>query len=243
MTLRAAFLIPVLLALGLFGCGARSSPAPAVERDGSPAHQRLAPKLERAGVALGAPVYLRIFKQERVLELWMAGADGAYSLVESYPICAFSGGLGPKLKEGDRQAPEGFYRVTPGLMNPNSRFHLSFNLGFPNAYDRAHGRTGSFLMVHGDCVSIGCYAMTDPVIEELWLVMRRAFDADQAAVPVHAFPFRPTETAMAALAERDTHPWAAFWRELAPAYTLFEQTGRVPKTALRGTRYLVAPGD
>lgn len=197
---------------------------------------RLGPALAQAGPALGAPAYLRIFKAEAVLELWMEAPAGAYALVKSYPICAFSGRLGPKLREGDGQAPEGFYAVKPGAMNPASAYHLSFNLGYPNAFDRAHGRTGAFLMVHGACVSIGCYAMTDPAIEEIWAAMTAAFAGGQAAIPVHAFPFAMTAAALAAHAE-DAN--IGFWRQLAPAFAVFEAKRIPPATLVRGGRYVV----
>ena len=118
-------------------------------------------KMERLGVSQAEPIFMRIFKEEGELEIWKQGRDGRYILLESYEICTWSGELGPKFAEGDRQAPEGFYTNTPAQMNPNSNFYLSFNLGFPNAFDRSHGRTGSHLMVHGACSSAGCYAMTD----------------------------------------------------------------------------------
>ena len=122
--------------------------------------------LEEKPLPVGAHIFIRIFKLERELELW-ARQGSRFELIRIYPICYFSGQLGPKLREGDEQTPEGFYFVTPEQLNPNSRFHLSFNIGYPNRYDRAHGRTGAAIMVHGNCVSIGCFAMTDPIIEEL----------------------------------------------------------------------------
>jgi murein L,D-transpeptidase YafK len=139
----------------------------------------LSTALEEQGLTLGAPIFIRIFKQESELELFVEREDGTYQLFRSYPICNWSGELGPKLQEGDRQSPEGFYFVPPGHMHPESRFHLSFNLGFPNVYDQTHRRSGSFLMVHGGCSSIGCYAMTDPAMEEIWTLAMAAFDAGQ----------------------------------------------------------------
>ena len=144
--------------------------------------------LSRIGWQQGSPVYLRIFKAESELELFGLH-EGRWTLLKTFPICHWSGTLGPKYREGDMQSPEGFYAVDLGRLNPNSTFHLSFNLGFPNAVERAQGRTGSFLMVHGNCVSIGCYAMTDPGIEEIYRLVEAALEAGQAGVPVHAFPF------------------------------------------------------
>ncbi|SHM11512.1 L,D-transpeptidase family protein [Roseibium suaedae] len=199
---------------------------------------RLAAELSEAGFQQGAPVLIRIFKESSELEVWLRDGE-AYRKFRTYPICTYSGELGPKLKEGDGQAPEGFYSVSAGQMNPNSRYHLSFNLGFPNAFDRSHKRTGSFLMVHGKCMSVGCYAMTDPAIEEIYLLVEAAHASGQAKVPVHAFPFRLTEDA---LAERKDHPWADFWANLAEGEQMFAQTGLPPSVGTQAKRYVFSPG-
>lgn len=190
-------------------------------------------KFQGMGLNLGDPIFLRIFKEEQELELWVqAGAE--YQLFKTYPICNHSGELGPKLREGDRQSPEGIYLVDRGALNPNSRFHLSFNLGFPNAFDRANDRTGSFLMVHGDCVSIGCYAMTDPGIEEIYIAAEAALRSGQGAFAVHAFPFRMSDDRMAQVA---THRWGQFWQDLKPIYDAFENTKLVPSVSIENQRY------
>lgn len=191
--------------------------------------------LEQAGLHLGAPVFLRILKTEAELEAWVRGDDGRYVLFRTWPICTFSGDLGPKQAQGDRQAPEGFYFVPPGRMNPLSSFHLSFDLGYPNAFDRSHGRTGAWLMVHGSCVSIGCYAMTDPVIEQVWTLMQSALAAGQPFVRVHAFPFRMTEENLAVHADSE---WAAFWSDLAVGWRAFEDTMVPPNVRVAGGRYV-----
>lgn len=191
--------------------------------------------LREQNLALGNPVFLRIFKETSELEVWVAqSANTTFKLYKTYPICAYSGGLGPKLKEGDRQSPEGFYRVSRGQLNPQSNYHLSFNLGFPNAFDRHHGRTGSFLMVHGSCSSIGCYAMTNAGIEEIYLIVEAALDAGQTAVPVHAFPFRLTP---ANLERHASSPWIGFWRQLQPAFDAFETTRRPPVISVEAGTY------
>ncbi len=204
------------------------------------AANRVLPGLERDAKALnlkvGASVFLRIFKRDSVLELWLKGEKG-YQLFRSYPICAYSGGLGPKTMEGDGQAPEGIYQVGAKQMNPASRFHLSFNLGYPNAYDQAHGYTGSALMVHGNCVSIGCYAMTDAKIEEIFTLMTRAFAAGQSSIPVHAFPFRLTKDALAASSNQ---LFFTFWQELAPIFQAFEDDAMPPKVRVQGGHYRIA---
>ena len=199
------------------------------------ARRTLPARLAAKGLRQGEPVYLRIFKQEAVLEVWMEGDQG-WRLFQSYPICRFSGGLGPKLREGDRQAPEGFYQVAAGQLNPTSRHHLSFNLGFPNAYDRAHGRTGSFLMVHGGCLSVGCYAMTDPAVDDIYGLVSAALKNGQRNIDVHAFPFRMTDTNMI----RYSHSrWIDFWRDLKAGYDLFEKGRRIPTVKVADKRYLV----
>ena len=114
-----------------------------------------------------SPILVRIFKEEAELEVWKQDTTGHFQFLKVYPICRWSGDLGPKLYEGDRQAPEGFYTITPELMNPNSNFYLAINTGFPNSFDKSNNRDGSLLMIHGDCSSSGCYAMTDEQISEI----------------------------------------------------------------------------
>jgi len=118
-------------------------------------------QMESQNMDRAAPVLIRIYKEERIFEVWKQTRTGKFAPLNSYPICKFSGTLGPKMAQGDRQAPEGFYAITTDQMNSQSSEYLSFNVGFPNAFDRSLGRTGSFLMVHGGCRSVGCYAMTD----------------------------------------------------------------------------------
>jgi murein L,D-transpeptidase YafK len=193
----------------------------------------LSEDLKGDGLSLGAPIFIRIFKQESELEVWLENGS-SFELFRTYPICTYSGSLGPKLRQGDWQAPEGFYFVGPQQMNPSSRFHLSFNLGYPNAYDRAYGRTGDFLMVHGRCVSVGCYAMTDPVIEEIWTLADAAFRGGQPFFRVHIFPFRMTADKMA---RRRGSQWAEFWRNLKEGYDWFERSRRPPNVTVRQKRY------
>jgi murein L,D-transpeptidase YafK len=196
----------------------------------------LAQALHAQDLRLGSALLIRILKLERELEVWVEGAEG-HRLFRRYPICAYSGGLGPKLRQGDLQSPEGFYRVGPGQMNPASRYHLSFNLGYPNAYDRAHGRTGDFLMVHGNCVSIGCYAMGDAAIEEIYTLMAAAFAQGQRAVPVHAFPFRFDRPDVE---QRLQDPrWGDFWRDLREGWNAFERARRPPEIRVEAGRYRI----
>jgi murein L,D-transpeptidase YafK len=194
-------------------------------------------RLAASGLELGAPVLLRIFKLEFELEVWMKRGH-RFERFAVYPICRWSGGLGPKLREGDWQAPEGFYTVDANALNPASRWHRSFNLGFPNAFDRAHGRTGSYLMVHGGCSSIGCFAMTDAVIDEIWRLVTAALKRGQRRFHVHVFPFRMTQARMA---QHSHGSWAGFWRDLKPGYDLFEATGLPPTISVCRDRYMAAP--
>ena len=193
-------------------------------------------EMDALGMDKNDPILVRIFKEESELEVWKRrDADGRYALLKTYEICAWSGNLGPKHREGDRQAPEGFYQVTPAQMNPNSSYHLSFNMGFPNAYDRSHGRTGSHLMVHGACSSAGCYAMEDPQIEEIYALAREAFRGGQREFQVHAFPFRMTPENMARHAD---HKYIDFWRMLKEGNDHFEVTRQAPEIGVCGRQYV-----
>lgn len=204
------------------------------------AEARVKPALERdlrkLGLRFGAPVFMRIFKREKDLELWIEGDKERFVLFRSYPICTYSGELGPKQREGDKQAPEGFYRVAASQLNPQSTYHLSFNLGYPNAYDRTHSRTGDFLMVHGSCFSIGCYAMGDEAIEEIYTLAAAALSGGQTAFDVQAFPFR---LEAASLASENSSPWHAFWSELKPGYDSFEESRRPPRIEVRERHYAI----
>ena len=140
-------------------------------------------EIEQKNMSKESPILVRLFKEESELEVWKQDNTGRFELLKTYPICRWSGELGPKIKLGDRQAPEGFYTITPGQMNPNSNYYLAINTGFPNAYDRANGRTGEFLMIHGDCSSAGCYAMTDEQIAEIYALARESFFGGQKRVP------------------------------------------------------------
>ncbi len=172
------------------------------------AYKNTAPIL---GAQLGRPVFIRIIKESRQLELWVQAAEGTWSLMKTYPILAMSGHLGPKLREGDKQAPEGFYEVRANQLNPKSRFHLAMNIGYPNDYDRAQGRTGSFIMIHGSHYSVGCFAMGDDGIEEIYTMVAQALNQGQSAVPVQIYPFEMTD---ARLQQERNHTAYPFWQYL-----------------------------
>lgn len=189
----------------------------------------LRPRLDALGLRIGDPVHLRVFKQSRELELWMRGRDG-YLLLRSYPICDISGTLGPKRFEGDFQAPEGFYTVRRERLHPHSEFHLAFNLGYPNAFDRALGRTGSNIMIHGSCASNGCFAMTDYYMEQIYMLTEAALRGGQESVGVEIYPFRMTDENLAA---HDGSSWIDFWHSLRPAHDLFLEH-RMPAQVFSG---------
>jgi len=195
---------------------------------------QLEAELKAQGLTYGAPLFMRIFKESKELELWV-GKGKTFALFKTYTIHHFSGNPGPKLKEGDRQAPEGFYSVTPDRMNPHSSYHLAFNLGYPNRYDQAHGRTGSALMVHGSTVSIGCYAMTDARIEEIYTLADGALRSGQPAFQVHCFPFRMTAEK---LIQHQETTWYNFWVNLKEGYDFFEKTRIPPDVQVKDKRYL-----
>lgn len=205
---------------------------------GTPDVADLDGRLAAHDLKLGAPVFMRIFKREFELELWMKRGEGFHRFA-TYPVCRWSGRLGPKLEEGDGQAPEGIYTVDSKALNPASRWHRSFNLGFPNAFDRVHRRSGSYLMVHGGCTSIGCFAMTDAVIDEIWRLVTAALKAGQARFHVHVYPFRMTEEN---LALRGHVRWQAFWQELKRGHDLFEATLLPPKASVCRGGYSFAAG-
>ncbi|MDF2118263.1 murein L,D-transpeptidase [Roseiarcaceae bacterium H3SJ34-1] len=183
----------------------------------------------------GAPILIRTFKKEAELEIWKMTADGSYTHLKTYPMCRWSGQLGPKTREGDRQVPEGFYTITPGQMNPNSNYYLSFNVGYPNAYDKAHGYTGGMIMVHGDCSSAGCYSMTDQQIAEIYAIAREAFSGGQQQIQMQSMPFRMTPEN---LAKHRLDPNMPFWKEIKTGSDSFEVTRREPKVAVCGRRYV-----
>lgn len=203
------------------------------------AADRVRPGLTRAlgakGLRFGDPVFLRIFKEERQLEIWVKEPRRkSYQLFRTYPIAAMSGKLGPKERQGDLQAPEGFYFVPRSKMNPKSNFHLSFDIGYPNKFDRAHRRDGDFIMVHGNRVSIGCFAMTDKRIEEIYTLCDAALTGGQRFFRVHAFPFRMTEDRMK---QAGTEGWGSFWNNLKEGYDAFEETRVPPNVTVQGKRY------
>ncbi len=234
ISLIVRFAFVVFAASSLTGCLGMGGEEIAPHTKQLPAEAQVL--LAKKGMTDQAPIFVRIFKEENELEVWKQMADGRFEHFKTYPICKWSGELGPKVAQGDKQAPEGFYTVRPGQLNPNSQFHLAFNLGFPNDYDRSNGRDGSALMVHGKCKSAGCFAMTDALIEEIYILARESFKGGQTAFQVNAFPFRMTEENMKRHA---TSEWVGFWRSLKAGYDSFEFFRVPPKVAVCSRQYLV----
>jgi murein L,D-transpeptidase YafK len=237
MTLRRPF--QLLARAGLISAVA----ALAACEDGSSLSQRaMAPipaetvaLMEQSGSTKDAPTLIRAFKKEAELEVWKMRSDGRYVHVKTYPMCRWSGQLGPKTREGDRQVPEGFYSIAPGQLNPNSSYYLSFNVGYPNAYDRAWNHTGGTIMVHGVCSSMGCFSMTDRQIAEIYAIVRSSLNNGQNAVQMQSYPFRMTAENMA---RHRLDPNIAFWKQLKEGNDHFEVSKREPAVAVCGKRYV-----
>ncbi|RFC62912.1 hypothetical protein DYI37_13230 [Fulvimarina endophytica] len=187
------------------------------------------------GMGVNSPMLVRLYKEESELEVWKQKTDGTYAYLKTYPICAWSGKLGPKKAEGDRQAPEGFYNVTPAQLNPNSKFHLAINMGYPNAYDQANGRTGSHLMIHGSCSSSGCYAMDDEQVQEIYGLARHSFKGGQRNFQIQAYPFRMTPQNFAR--HRNSEHFE-FWKMLKKGSDYFELTKKPPHVGVCEGRYI-----
>lgn len=223
------YFLLVIFSMVMVGC---NTPQKAFYMSEAPLQERLKQK----GVRHGDPVFVRVFKEEKVLEIWIKKGD-KYVPFTNYPICYYSGPLGPKKYQGDKVSPEGFYRITQSALNPRSQYRKSFNLGFPNQYDRFKGYTGDYLMVHGDCVSVGCYAMTDLQIDEIYALVESALKGkSQSVVEIHIFPFRMTNKRL----EREKNsPHYAFWMELKEGYDYFEKNKRVPTITVEGGRYII----
>jgi len=236
--LTSAAAIAVAVALG--GCDPEQIK---LAKSMKPLSAQMIALIEQKGMAKESPILVRVFKEEAELEIWKQDQGGRFQLLKTYPICRWSGELGPKVKEGDRQAPEGFYTITQANLNPNSAYHLSINIGYPNEFDRAWNRTGSALMIHGDCSSRGCYAMTNDQIEEIYGLARDSFFGGQRAFQIQAYPFRMTALNMA---KHRNSPHMAFWRMLKEGNDHFEVSGTQPVVNVCERRYVFnaeAPGN
>jgi murein L,D-transpeptidase YafK len=195
----------------------------------------IAKLLKRKKLRRGMPIFIRVFKQSHELEVWMKKGS-RYRHLKTYPICYWSGQLGPKIYMGDRQSPEGFYSVSLRQLRPRSKYYKGFNLGFPNSYDRAHSRTGRHLMIHGECQSDGCYAMTNAGIHEIYTLAEAALRKGQRKFAVHVFPFRMTKAAMQ---HHRTNKWHEFWEDLKTGYDWFEQHRVPPRVSVISGEYRI----
>ena len=234
----AAAMLPALLA----GCGGTTTPVDISDRAYRPLPPKLLALMQEKGTAKEAPVLIRAFKKEAEVQVWKMKADGHYTLLKSYPICRWSGQLGPKTREGDRQVPEGFYSIGPAQMNPHSNYYLSFNVGYPNTYDRAHGYTGGEIMVHGVCSSAGCFSMTDQQIAEIYAIAREAFAGGQRVIQMQSYPFHMTAANFAAYR---LDPNIAFWKELKIGDDNFDVTKKDVAVGVCNDHYVfnAAPAD
>jgi murein L,D-transpeptidase YafK len=244
-SLVRALITSVALAAGalLAGCNSDEISLANNAKANQPVPAKLIAAMTEKDMDLQSPILVRLFKQEAELEVWKQDRSGRFALLKTYPICRWSGDLGPKVREGDRQAPEGFYSITPGQMNPQSAYYLSFNTGYPNAYDKALGHTGSELMVHGDCSSRGCYAMTDEQISEIYSLGRESFFGGQKSFQFQAYPFRMTALNMAKHRNNANMP---FWKMIKEGYDHFEVTRQEPKVDFCEKKYVfdaVKPPD
>ncbi len=228
------------LALSLAACQDGGFSGSGSTRHLQPIPQKTLALMSQKGMSASDPILIRAFKKESEMEVWKRGSDGRYALLKTFPICRWSGQLGPKRKEGDRQAPEGFYTITPGQMNPNSSYYLSFDTGYPNAFDRANGRTGNYLMVHGTCSSAGCFAMTDEAIAEIYAIARDAFAGGQRAFQFQSYPFRMTAQNIAKYRHDPNMP---FWKNLKEGSDHFEALNEEPRVGVCGTRYVFGGQD
>ncbi|WP_036288978.1 murein L,D-transpeptidase family protein [Methylosinus sp. PW1] len=191
--------------------------------------------MEQAGVTKESPTLIRSYKKEAEFQIWKQRPDGRYAYLKTFPMCRWSGQLGPKVREGDRQAPEGFYSITPGQMNPNSAYYLSFNVGYPNAYDRAYGHSGGSIMVHGACSSAGCFSMTDRQIAEIYAILRTSFNNGQRSIQMQSYPFKMTAEN---LAKHRLDPNIGFWKQLKEGSDHFEVAGKEPSVGVCNRRYV-----
>ncbi|MES2030972.1 MAG: L,D-transpeptidase family protein [Pseudomonadota bacterium] len=239
-SLVRALLTSVVLATGvvLAGCNGEDMSLASNAKANQPVPPKLVAEMAEKDMDLQSPILVRVFKQEAELEVWKQNRSGQFALLKTYPICRWSGDLGPKVKEGDRQAPEGFYAITPAQMNPRSSYYLSFNTGFPNAFDKSLGRTGSQLMVHGDCSSRGCFAMTDEQIAEIYSLGRESFFGGQRSFQFAAFPFKMTPVNMA---KHRNNPNMPFWKMIKQGYDHFEVTRQEPKVEFCENKYVFDP--
>ncbi|WP_332065197.1 murein L,D-transpeptidase family protein [Bartonella sp. CB189] len=238
--LNRFFVACVLLSIGILtACGIKLPDSVKAKAE-QPLPQEIQNRMASYNIDQYAPIMMRFFKEENVAEIWKKNRTGTFMLVARYGICKWSGDLGPKYKEGDFQTPEGFYTISASQMNPFSKYYLSFNIGFPNLYDQVHGRTGSYLMVHGSCFSAGCYSMSDKNMAQIYAFARDAFKGGQREFQLQSFPFRMTASNMA---RHRSNPHYKFWVMLKEGHDFFEENRTPPKVEVYEKRYIFSRGD
>ncbi|HEY0031182.1 MAG TPA: L,D-transpeptidase family protein [Bacteroidia bacterium] len=195
--------------------------------------------IKKQGIKEDFELFIRVFKEDKELEVWLRPKDQKeFQLFKTYAICASSGELGPKRKQGDGQVPEGFYTIA--VFNPYSSYHLSMGLSYPNASDRiiGKGNLGGDIMIHGDCVTIGCMPLTDNFIKEVYILAVEARNSGQQSIPVHIFPTRLNEKGMTFLSGQNAKQ-LDFWKNLKTGYDYFEEHKQLPKVTVdKAGKYL-----
>ncbi len=237
---------------GFFGgAGAPPGPRPGGGPPSTPrsraiveaAGARLEPELRKQGLKCGDPVVLRLFKEEKELEIWMKPSSSPlYTLFKVHRVAASAGRPGPKLREGDGQAPEGFYEVSAEGLRPGTRHHLGLDFGYPNALDRRLGRTGDEMMIHAGATAAGAYALSPQGMEEVYALADAALRAGEKTVGVHLFPFRLTDKRMDQVVEARGR-WTEGWVNLKEGYDFFENVRRPPSLEIEGGRYVFRIGE
>ena len=230
----AALAVTGAIAAGLAGCDESYLDA-GPGRSEHPISSATLAEMSKIETTASSPVLIRTYKKEAELEVWKMKSDGQFALLKTYPMCRWSGQLGPKKREGDMQVPEGFYTIAPGQMNPNSHYYLAFNVGYPNAYDRAYDRTGGNVMVHGVCSSAGCFSMTDEQINDIYAIARDAFRGGQREIQLQSYPFHMTAEN---LAKYRLDPNIDFWKELKNGSDHFEVTKTEPSVVVCAKHYV-----
>ncbi|MFL5763286.1 MAG: murein L,D-transpeptidase family protein [Bacteroidia bacterium] len=240
--------IYLFLLITCIGCSLRAQSfraeqqkAPRVKAAYSEKWDGLRSELKKQGINENFSMFIRVFKEDKQLEVWLKGKDNSeYKLFKTYSICASSGELGPKRMQGDGQVPEGFYAIA--AFNPYSSYHLSLAVSYPNASDKIIGKKnlGGDIMIHGNCVTIGCMPLTDFYIKEVYILAVEARTNGQQNIPVHIFPTRMNTQGMSDLEEVKLY-CMDFWKNLKEGYDLFEKNHLVPKVTVDKTgKYLFA---
>jgi len=207
--------------------------------------ENLKKEITKKGIDAGSfEIYIRAFKHNEILEIWLKSKSAKeYVLFKAYEICSSSGVLGPKRKQGDGQVPEGFYNVS--VFNPYSNYHLSLGVSYPNASDKiiGKGNLGGDIMIHGNCVTIGCIPLTDNIIKEVYVLAVEAKNSGQQTIPIHIFPCKMDKKGMDFLINEyeGKNNLISFWKNLKVVYDYFENNKKIPKINVdKEGKYLIS---